>query len=144
MSVFLNKKGNSMLGFIIVFPFLVSFLVYIILGGAYFMKSNDMTNIVNKYFDKALLEGQFTQTIKNELTQELTTNGFDDITIEIEPSAAGDTSGTTYTTRGNTINLTVLHNKAHSFYLINKFFMPSTSSDKFKIGVKVSGMSEKW
>lgn len=144
MNKILNKKGNSMIGFIVVFPFLIGFLVYIILGGAYFMKNNDMTNVVNKHFDRALIEGQFTQIIRQELINELNDNGFNDIGIEIEPTNAGDTSDTSYVTRGNSISLTVIDNKPHAFYTINKYFMPGVSSNRFKIGVRVSGMSEKW
>lgn len=146
LRVLSNKKGNSILGYIVISPFLVYFILYLVLGGAYFMRINDMTNICNKKLDRALVEGQFTSTIKAELENELATHGFNgsELEITITPNQADDGSDGTYVSRGQEIELQVLYKKPHWFYYINKFFSPSLEGSKFYIGTKISGMSEKW
>lgn len=143
---FSDEKGNSILGYIIISPFLIYFILYLVLGGAYFMRINDMTNICNKKLDRALVEGQFTSTIKTELENELATYGFSgtELEITITPSEADDGDDGTYASRGEEIELTVLYKKPHWFYYINKFFSPSLEDSKFYIGTKISGMSEEW
>lgn len=141
-----NKKGNSILGYVIITPFLVYFILYLVLGGTYFMRINDMTNIANKKLDRALVEGQFTNAIKAELENELAAYGFKGTELEltITPTQAGDGSDGTYASRGQEIELKILYTKPHWFYYINKFFAPSLPASKFYIGTKISGMSEKW
>lgn len=141
-----DKKGDSILGFVIISPFLVYFILYLVLGGAYFMRINDMANICNKKLDRALVEGQFTSTLRSELESELATYGFSgtELEIVITPSRAGDGSDGTYVNRGQEIELQVLYKKPHWFYYINRFLSPSLEESKFYIGTKISGMSEKW
>lgn len=139
-----DNRGLSMLGFIIVFPFIIMFCVDIILCGAYFMKQNDLFNIVNKKLDRALVVGQFTTTLKSDLENELIKEGFDLANTEIvcTPAIAYDDSNSTYAPRETEIEIKVVHKKPHAFYYINKAFVPSLSESKFYIGTKISGMSE--
>jgi len=141
-----NKKGNSILGYVIISPFLLYFILYLVLGGAYFMNINDMNNICNKKLDRALVIGQFTPELQEELENELASHGFSgtDLEIEITPTFAGDNDSDSYISRGNEIELKVIYKKPHWFYGVNKFFSPSLDESKFYIGVKISGMSEKW
>ena len=110
------------------------------------MRVNDMTNICNKKLDRALVEGQFTSTIRAELENELADHGFSgtDLEITITPNPASDGSDGTYASRGQEIELTVLYRKPHWFYYVNRLFSPSLEDSKFYIGTKISGMSEKW
>jgi len=146
LEILRNKRGNAILGYLIVTPFIVYFMLYIILGGAYFLRVNDMTNVVNMKLDRALVEGQFTTTLRDELENELDSKGFGgaDLTINISPSVAGDSNNTSYAKRGEEIEITVLYKKPHYFYYPNRLFSPSISESKFYIGAKISGMSEKW
>jgi hypothetical protein len=141
-----NKKGNSILGYIIISPFLLYFILYLILGGAYFMNINDMNNICNKKLDRALIEGQFTPDLQQELKDELASIGFSGSSLEIEitPTYAGDNDSNSYVERGNEIQLTVIYKKPHWFYGVNRVFSPSLDESKFYIGVQISGMSEQW
>lgn len=141
-----NKRGESILGYIVVAPFLVYFILYLILGGAYFLKINDMTNIANKKLDRALVEGQFSNGLKMELENELENSGFtgSELEINITPLYAGDGTDGTYTPRGQEIELMIIYKKPHPFYHVNKFFAPRIGESKFYIGTKISGMSEKW
>lgn len=145
-NILLNNKGDSILGYVIVAPFLLYFTVYLILGGAYFLKINDMTNICNKKLDRALVQGQFTTSLQTELINELVLAGFheDNLTITISPAVAGDSNNDTYIERGNEIQVTIIYKKPHRFYYPNKFFSSSLEESKFYIGTKISGMSEKW
>lgn len=141
-----NKKGNSILGYIIIAPFLLYFILYLGLGGAYFLRINDLTNICNKKLDRALVEGQFTNALKTELQTELSSRGFSgsELQITITPTEADDGVDSTYVERGQEIELTVLYARPHEFYYVNRLFSPSLEASKFYIGTKISGMSEKW
>jgi len=138
-----QKGAGEILAFIVVAPIFVWFFIYIILGGAFLLQKNDMSTIVNKKLDRALVEGQFTNTLQSELINELTSKGFNQSNLEITvtPNAAYDTSDGSYTTRGNEIEITVLYKNPHPFYYAN---FGAGSVEKFYIGTKIQGMSEKW
>jgi hypothetical protein len=139
-----NEKGDSsILGFIIVAPIMLWFFIYIIFGGAFLLEINQMNTIVNKTFDIALVEGQYTTDLRSALVTELTSSGFDASSLEISitPSAAGDSNNSTYIGRGEMIEVTVLSRKAHPLY--NVSFKAGDESDYY-IGVQIQGMSEKW
>jgi hypothetical protein len=140
-----NKKGNSILAYVIVSPFLVYFMLYLVLGGAYFLRINDMTNICNKKLDRALVSGQFTNVLKTELQTELNDAGFSGIELEINitPIEADDGSDGTYAIRGQEVNLKVLYKKPHWFFYPHRMFGESDET-KFYIGTEISGMSEQW
>jgi len=138
-----QKGGGEILAFIVVAPIFVWFFVYIILGGSFLLKKNDMTTIVNKKLDRALVEGQFTNTLQTELINELTSKGFSksDLEISVTPNDAYDSNDGSYVARGTEIEITVLYKQPHPFYYVN---LGAGSIEKFYIGTKIQGMSEKW
>ncbi|WP_440977648.1 hypothetical protein [Sedimentibacter sp. LTW-03] len=139
-----NEKGDSnIVGFIVVAPVLLWFFVYIIFGGSFLLDINKMTTIVNKSFDQALVEGQYTVELQQKLKSELTSYGFeeDSLEINIAPSSSRDNDNSTYEIRGKMIEVRVLYNKPHPFYYVN---FKAGGESKYYIGVKIQGMSEKW
>ena len=141
-----DERGSSVVGYIVLAPFFLWFFMYLVLGGAYFMRRNDMINLVNTKFDRALVEGQFTTDLKAELTDKLNSMGFAEGVLEIEatPAEAFDNSNETYVSRGQEISITVLCRSPHPFYHINRIMAPGISEQRFYIGTRVMGMSEKW
>ncbi len=142
----LSSKRGDILGFIIISPFILYIMLYLILGGAYLMKINDMSTIANKKLDRALVYGQFNEQLSAEMLLELEEKGFksSDLEIDITPSEAYDSNDSTYATRGNEIQVTIIYKRPHWFYYVNKFVMPSLDEKNFYIGTKISGMSELW
>lgn len=139
-----NERGDgNILAFIILSPIFLWFFLYIILGGSFLLEINQMSTIVNKSLDKALVEGQFTADLQLHLKEELINSGFtgDKLEITISPSVAGDSSNSTYATRGEMIEIMVLYKKPHVFYHTN--FRVGGES-KYYIGTKIQGMSEQW
>ena len=138
-----ERKGASIIGIIVLAPFFTWFFLYIIFGGLFFLEKNEMITIVNTKFDRALVEGQFTMDLKNELENALVDKGYDlnDIVIEVTPSECYDNDNGTYAPRGTEIELKVYHKKPHPFYYIN---FGIGSETRFYIGTKIQGMSEKW
>jgi hypothetical protein len=139
-----NENGDSsILGFVIVAPVMLWFFVYIIFGGSFLLEINQMNAIVNKTFDIALVEGQYTIDLRHSLETQLADSGFDASSLEISitPSAAGDSSNSTYVGRGEMMEVTVLSRKPHPLYNIS--FRAGQESDYY-IGVQIQGMSEKW
>lgn len=144
ISILRNQKGlNNVLSFVVIAPILTWFLTYIILSSDFYMDTNNFSVIVNKKMERALIEGQFTTNLKNELVDELGEKGFNEsyLEIKITPSSAGDNNNTTYVTRGNEIEIIVIYKKPHSFYKIN---LGVGGEEKYYIGTKIQGMSEKW
>ncbi|NBI07583.1 hypothetical protein [Senegalia massiliensis] len=137
-----NKKGYTLLGFILISTFITYFILYLIFGASYFMKRNDMENVAYKKLDRALVQGQFDNSLQQELVDELESQGFNssDLEIIITPTYAGDSYDSTYVSRGDEIELKVIYKKPHKFYLLNM----AVPESKFWIGEKASGMSEKW
>lgn len=144
LNILKNEKGESnILGFIVIAPIITYFIIYIVLGGDFYLDTNNLSIIVNKKLDQAIIVGQFTTTLKQELIDELKDKGFIESSTEISitPTIAGDNDNNTYVTRGNEIEITVLYKKAHGFYYIN---FGSGGQEKYYIGTKIQGMSEKW
>ncbi|MBA1336516.1 MAG: hypothetical protein HPY66_2951 [Firmicutes bacterium] len=141
-----DERGSSVVGYVVVAPFLLWFFMYLVLGGAYFMRRNDMVNLINTKFDRALLEGQFTAELKAELVDGLSGMGFEreKLEIEVTPEEAFDGSDETYVPRGREMGITVLYRSPHPFYYINRVMAPGISEQRFYIGARVTGMSEKW
>ncbi|MBP1926729.1 hypothetical protein J2Z76_002599 [Sedimentibacter acidaminivorans] len=139
-----NEKGAfEIITFLVVLPFIIYFIVYIVIGGLFLIEKNELTTIVNKKLDQAIVVGQFTVDIKTELIQELDTKGFkqEKLEITITPAVAGDNDNNTYATRGQEISVKVIYKKAHTFYYINgKLGTENTFYPK----TKGAGMSEKW
>lgn len=142
----LSSRKGDILGFIIISPFVLYIMLYLILGGAYLMKINDMSTIANKKLDRALVYGQFNEQLNSELITELEEKGFksSDLEITITPSEAHDADDSTYTARGTEIQLTIIYKRPHWFYHVNRFVMHSVDEKNFYIGTKISGMSEIW
>lgn len=138
-----ENRGASILGFIVVAPFLVWFFLYLVLGGSFFLDKNDMITIVNSKFDSALVEGQFTMDLKQELVDELEAEGFDqsDLVIEVTPAECFDNDNGTYAPRGTEIKMIIYYEKVHPFYYIN---FGVGNEERFYPGTKITGMSEKW
>ena len=139
-----NEKGDSsILGFIIVAPVMLWFFIYIIFSGAFLLEINQMNTIVNKTFDIALVEGQYTVDLRHSLETQLISSGFDASSLEIliTPSAAGDNNNSTYVGRGEMIEVAVLSRKPHPLYNIS---FKAGQESNYYIGVQIQGMSEKW
>lgn len=142
-----NEKGlNVIIAIIIVTPFLVWLSVVLIFSGSFLLKKSNMTTIVNKALDEALVEGQFTTALQQSLKNELIDCGFneeDKLEITITPTAAGDNDNNTYIKRGNTISLNVAYKKPDKIYYV---LFKSSDESNYYIRVKTpgKGMSEKW
>jgi len=139
-----NENGASeIITFLVILPFVIYFIVYPIIGGIFLIEKNELTTIVNKKLDRAIVEGQFTTTLMTELIQELDTKGFkqEKLEITITPSMAGDNENNTYAIRGQEITIKVIYKQPHTFYYINGKL---GSEDSFYPKTKVAGMSEKW
>lgn len=140
----LSSKKGDILGYIVTAPFILYVILYLILGGAYLLKINEMSTIANKKLDRALVSGQFTDQIKAELITELEEKGFkqENLTIEVTPTDADDSNDVTRVMRGDEIQIKILYTKPHWFYYINEFVNSSIDEKLFYIGTKISGMSE--
>lgn len=139
-----NERGDgNILAFIILSPIFLWIFLYIIMGGSFLLEINQMTAIVNKSLDEALVEGQYSTDLQEHLRQELIDSGFteDSLEITITPTAAGDGSNSTYVTRGNLIEVKVVYKKPHRFYYTN---LKVGGESKYWIGTKIQGMSEQW
>lgn len=144
MNYIKNEKGASeIIAFLVILPFIIYFIIYLIIGGLFLVEKNELTTIVNKKLDQAIVEGQFTPDIKTELIQELDTKGFkqEKLEITITPTEAGDNDNNTYATRAQEISIKVIYKHAHTFYYING---KSGSEETFYPKTRVTGMSEKW
>jgi len=138
-----EKGGGEKLSFLVVTPIIVWMFSYIIFGGLFLIEVNELSTIVNKKLDIAVVEGQFTTDLKNELINELDGKGYkkDNLKIEISPASASDVNNDTYVSRANEISIKVVYEKAHPFYFINLGLAPETN---FYPKTKITGMSEKW
>jgi len=139
-----NKRGSGeILGFVIISPILLWFFLWIIFGGSFLLEINQMSTVVNKSLDKALVEGQYKTDLQQTLKTELINSGFteDKLEITITPTAAGDSTNSTYSVRGEIIEITVIYKTPHVFYYTN---FKSGGESKYYIGVQIQGMSEKW
>ncbi len=144
MNYIKNERGAiNTIEVLVYLPIIIYIIVYLIMGGLFLVERNELTTIVNKKLDRAVVEGQFTVELKEELINELDVKGFkkDKIEISIIPDSAGDDDNMTYTKRGNEISIKVIYKKTHTFYYLN-FGIGEEST--FYPKAKVSGMSEKW
>ncbi len=144
MNYIKNKKGAVETITILAFlPFIIYLIIYMTIGGLFLVERNELTTIVNKKLDRAIVEGQFTAELKEELINELNVKGFknEKLEIVITPDAAADGNNSTYAARGSEISVKVIYKETHVFYYLNfgigdeKTFYPKT---------RVTGMSEKW
>lgn len=139
-----NQKGASnILSFIIIAPILMWFLIYILLSSDFYIDANSFSVIVNKQMTKALVEGQFTTELKQELINNLVQKGFDEnyLEINISPYSAGDYNNATYIERGKEIEISAIYKNVHAFYYVN---LGVGQKENYYIGTKIQGMSEKW
>jgi len=138
-----SNKGEATLGFIVVAPFLVYFLLYLIFVALFFIRNNEIRSITNKMLDRAVVEGQFTAALQTELKNNLVAAGFEEekLEIEITPSSSGDSINSTYAKRGEEIEIIIIYKKPHNLY----FLSFGVGGEKaYYISTKISGMSEKW
>lgn len=138
-----SNKGEATLGLVIVAPFLVYFLLYLIFLGMFFVRINEMRTIVNRMLDRAAVEGQFTTALQADLKDKLIEAGFEEENLEIKitPSTASDINNTSYVKRGEEIEIIVIYKKPHNLYFLS---FGANDEKAYYISVKVSGMSEKW
>lgn len=144
MNYIRNQKGAVVTIEVLVYlPLILYMIVYLIMGGLFLIEQNELSTIVNKKLDRAVVEGQFTAERKNELIDELDLKGFkkEKLDITITPDTAGDNNNDTYTSRGNEISIKVIYKKTHTFYYLN-FGIGKEST--FYPKTRVTGMSEKW
>ncbi len=137
------KRGEATLGLMIVAPFLVYFLLYLIFLALFFLRINEMKTITNKMLDRAVVEGQFTIVLQAELKENLINAGFEEENLEINitPNASADISDFTYTKRGDEIQIIVIYKKPHNLYFLS---FGAGGEKAYYISTKASGMSEKW
>lgn len=139
-----NQKGAiGTIEILVYLPFIIYLIVYLIMGGLFLIEKNELSTIVNKKLDRAVVVGQFTSELKEELINELDSRGFNSekLEITIAPDAAADNNNDTYTTRGNEISIKVIFKETHTFYYLN-FGIGEEST--FYPKTRVTGMSEKW
>lgn len=139
-----NQKGAiGTIEILVYLPFIIYLIVYLIMGGLFLIEKNELSTIVNKKLDRAVVVGQFTSELKEELINELDSRGFNSekLEITIAPDAAADNNNDTYTTRGNEISIKVIFKETHTFYYLN-FGIGEEST--FYPKTRVAGMSEKW
>ena len=138
-----SKRGEATLGLIVVAPFLVYFLLYLIFLALFFIRTNEVRTITNKMLDRAAVEGQFTNALQAELKNNLINAGFEEEKLEIiiTPSSSGDSNNTTYAKRGEEIEIIVIYKKPHILYFLS---FGVGEEIEYYISAKVSGMSEKW
>jgi len=139
-----NQKGAvGTIELLVYLPLILYMIVYLIMGGLFLIEKNELTTIVNKKLDRAIVEGQFTAELKEELVEELDAKGFskEKLEISITPDSATDGSNSTYAPRGNEISVKVIYQEAHVFYYLN-FGIGKEST--FYPKARVTGMSEKW
>ena len=138
-----EKGGGEILSFLVVLPIIIWLFSYMILGGLFLIEVNELSTIVNKKLDIAVVKGQFTTEEKNNLINELNEKGYkkENLVIDISPEAASDTNNETYVKRGQEISIKVIYEQAHPFYLIN---FGLASEENFYPKTKITGMSEKW
>ncbi len=144
MNYIKNEKGAiNTIGVLAYLPLIIYMIVYIIMGGLFLVEKNELSTIVNKKLDRAIIEGQFKIELKDELINELDSKGFkkEKLDITITPDAAADNNNDTYTSRGNEISITVIYKETHTFYYLN-FGIGEEST--FYPKKRVTGMSEKW
>lgn len=139
-----NEKGAvEIIALLTFLPLILYMIVYLIMGGLFLAEKNELSTIVNKKLDRAIVEGQFTIELKEELINELDAKGFkkEKLEITITPDTSGDANNSTYIQRGNEISIAVIYKEIHTFYYLN-FGIGEEST--FYPKAKVTGMSEKW
>lgn len=147
MNILKSKKGNSILTFIIIVPFMAMFMTYFVSSYTFNKTNSYFYNIANSSFDRILVEGQMTSSIENDMMNKFSKIGFDTSKIEIvtNSSAINDNNNSTYVARGEEVKVQILHKKPHYFYFINNIFtLGSSKEETFYIGSVFSGMSEKY
>lgn len=144
MNYIKNQKGAvETIELLVYLPLIIYMIMYLIMGSLFLVEKNELSTIVNKKLDRAIVEGQFTPELKDELINELDSKGFkkEKLEITIAPYEAADNNNGTYTTRGNEIIIKVIYKETHTFYYLN-FSIGKEST--FYPKTRVTGMSEKW
>lgn len=144
MSYINNQKGSvGTIELLAYLPLLLYMIVYLIMGGLFLVEKNELNTIVNKKLDRAVIIGQFSTKLTEDLINELDSNGFEKekLEIKISPDVAADNNNDTYASRGNEISVKVIYKETHIFYYLN-FGIGEEST--FYPKTRVTGMSEKW
>lgn len=144
MNYIKNQKGSAgTIELLAYLPIILYMTTYIIMGGMFLVEKNELSTIVNKKLDRAVVVGQFTTELKDELINELDLKGFSNEKLEITilPDVAADNNNDTYASRGNEISIKVVYKEIHTFYYLN-FGIGEEST--FYPKTRVTGMSEKW
>ncbi|MCT4662830.1 MAG: DUF4320 family protein [Tissierellales bacterium] len=138
MKIRKNNKGSAIIELLLILPlliFLILFFVFLIVFG---YDSHKFNRICDNYFEKALVEGQFTNTLKDDFINELDDGGFNKDLVEITSpqSEVLDSDDDTYVVRGNSIDVKIKYNKE---YKINMYTL---GIKKILITKRCQGMSE--
>lgn len=141
-----NKEGAS----VITMFFLAMLTVVVVFSlAAYFsyeINQNRFVTTVSKTMDKILVAGQLTSDDRDELLEALEGLGMKDsnlIDIQGSPVEAFDFNDATFAKRGTTITLTIIYNKPHYIANVIAMMNPGVDKEKYRIGHKMTGMSEK-
>lgn len=144
MNYIRDQKGSiGTIEILVYLPLIIYMIAYLIIGGTFLIEKNELNTIVNKKLDRAIVAGQFTAELKEELINELDSKGFNKEKLEIiiTPDAAADNNNDTYAPRGDEISIKVIYKETHTFYYLN-FGIGEESI--FYPKKRVTGMSEKW
>lgn len=138
-----ENGGGEILSFLVVVPVIVWMFTYVIFGGLFLVEVNELSTIVNKKLEMAVVEGQFTTDLKNGLVQELDNKGYkkEKLSVEISPTDASDNNNATYVKRGQEISIKIIYQKPHPFYYIN---LGLAEEKNFYPKIRITGMSERW
>lgn len=144
MNYIRDQKGAiGTIEILVYLPLIIYMIVYLIMGGMFLIEKNEINTIANKKLDRAIVAGQFTAELKEELINELDSKGFnkEKLQITITPVPAADNNNDTYASRANEISIKVIYQETHAFYYLN-FGIGEEST--FYPKTRVTGMSEKW
>ena len=71
-----EKGAVETVEILVYLPLILYMIVYLIMGGLFLIEKNELSTVVNKKLDRAIIEGQFTDVLKEELINELDLKGF--------------------------------------------------------------------
>lgn len=119
------------------------FLILVLVGvGVYFSDQTPLNDITKSYLERGCVYGGFKTTDIQAMKSDLGKEGFDPafIDIKITPSTAIDITDTTYTKRGEIVNLKITYNKLG---LLDSIFRRLGVTSDTKNSSSRYGMSER-
>lgn len=143
---FMSKKGASVITMFFLAILTVTVVFALSSYFSYEINQNRFITVVNRTMDKVLVQGQLTNADRTELTDALAGIGMVDsglVDISGSPAEAFDLNDSTFAVRGTSITMTVIYNKPHYIANVISILRPGVDKNKYRIGHKMVGMSEK-